>query len=44
MKVRPQQAQEVKQARKKKVTPKKPHQQIKLERKRTPVTKQTKNN
>ena len=40
MNVRSQQAQEVKQVRKKKVTPKKPHQQMKQKRKRTPLSKQ----
>ena len=43
MKIRPQQAQEVKQGRKKKVNPKKPHQKMKQKMKRTPPTKQIKN-
>ena len=44
MKMRSQQAQEVKQVRKKKVTPKKPHQQMKQKRKRTPLSKQARGN
>ena len=42
MKKRPQQAQEVKQGRKKKVNPKKPYQKIIQKRKRPPPTKQIK--